>query len=147
MEHKVLDIARTELVYAYLEDPVHLLADAMAEENIDSILITDKGMKTVGIVTVGDILRRVAKKKDLSSLTAGDIMSSPLIKVSKDMDFAEALKLFKEKKITRLPLSDKGGKIVGIVRADEVEKFKNFIEAKSKVEERVCFVEELPERS
>ena len=136
MTYPVLDVARKELLFSYEDDPICTLADAMAKRNIDSVIVIDRNQNTVGIVTVGDILRRAAKKEDLNSLKARDIMSSPLIRVSKDIVFQEALDIFAEKKITRLPLSNEGGKIIGMAKIDEVERFKRFLDAKRELAQK-----------
>ena len=136
MTYLVLDVARRELLFSYEDDPIYTLAGAMAKRNIDSVIVINRDREGVGIVTVGDILRRVAKKEDLNSLKAGDIMSAPLIKVSKDIVFQEALEIFKKKKITRLPLSDEGGKVMGMARIDEVERFKRFLDAKKELAQK-----------
>jgi acetoin utilization protein AcuB len=49
-----------------------------------------------------------------------DHMSSPVVTVSPDMPFQEALKLMKEKDFRRLPVVDKHGKLVGIVAESDL---------------------------
>ena len=45
----------------------------------------------------------------------GDRMSAPVVTVTPDLPFQEALKLMREKHFRRLPVVDKKGKLIGIV--------------------------------
>lgn len=75
----------------------------------------------VGIVTDRDIvIETVAEQVDMDLLTAGDIMSSPLVTVHENESFAESLRLMRHHKIRRLPIVDEKGVLYGIVAADDI---------------------------
>ncbi len=137
---KVKDFMRTFLVSANVDDSIKNIAELMRDKKIGSVLIEDKG-KYVGIITERDILYKVvAEGKDPRTVKAKEIMSTPLITIDKESDIEESKKIFREKGIRRLPVSD-GGKIVGIITlrsivgdlrtteetTQEIEEIKGFI--------------------
>ncbi len=111
-----LSLARKELFYCGERDWVVEIADILQRNNVGSILVRDSSNKVIGVVTVGDILRLITRKKDIQKVPAKEIMSSPVISASKDIDLKELVRLFREKKVTRMLLTDGDGKYVGVVR-------------------------------
>lgn len=93
---------------------VRAAAELMSEKNVGSIIVTHKS-KPVGIVTERDILHRVvAKGLDGSQMLIEEIMSKPLVTISKDIPIVEAIRILQKKKIRRILILDKS-KLVGIV--------------------------------
>lgn len=79
--------------------------------------------KPVGIVTETDIAKVLVKMKNeidkhfenaLRNVTAGDIMSSPLVTVSVKSPIAEIVNTMIKKNISTIPVED-GGKIIGLI--------------------------------
>jgi CBS domain-containing protein len=111
---KVEDKMRKFIVSASVEDNIRYIAELMKEKKVGSVLIKE-GNQYVGIITERDILYKVvAEGKDPIKTKAKEIMSSPLITIEKDKDISEAIKIFKEKNIRRLPVRD-GNEIIGIL--------------------------------
>ena len=82
-------------------------AKAMAESNVDSILVFEKD-KIIGIVTDRDILKDiVAKGLDPANIILKEITKSPLITIEKDACVKEALEIMKKYDIRRLVVLDK----------------------------------------
>ena len=75
----------------------------------------------VGIITDRDIVvETIAEQVDMDLVTAGDIMSTPLITVHENESFAESLRLMRHHKIRRLPIVDEQGVLYGIVSAGDI---------------------------
>lgn len=100
------------------------IAQLMRKHHVgDVVVVRHEGTARipVGIVTDRDIvIETVAEQIDMDMLTAGDIMSSPLITVHENESFAESLRLMRHHKIRRLPIVDEKGVLYGIVTADDI---------------------------
>jgi CBS domain-containing protein len=105
---------RTPAVTVSIHDPASRIIEVMHANDIGSVVIVD-GENPVGIVTEKDVLNRVVVKKlNLQTTTAKEIMSSPLITISKERTLIEALKLMKTREIRRLAVVQEG-KLEGIL--------------------------------
>ena len=94
-------------------------AQLMRKEGSGCIIITKSG-KPIGIITSRDILNKVvAEDLKPSEVLAGDIMSSPVLKIKPNEDVFDAARTMVRKKIQHLPVVE-GGKILGIVSARDI---------------------------
>jgi CBS domain-containing protein len=70
----------------------------------------------VGVVTDRDICcRAVAAGKNPSSVSASEVMSSPVFSITADQDLAKSCKTFSDKEVRRLPVVDKKNHVIGIL--------------------------------
>jgi CBS domain-containing protein len=78
----------------------------------------------VGVVTDRDICcRAVAAGKNPATVSASEVMSSPVFTVTADQDLAKSCKTFSDKEVRRLPVVDKKNHVIGILSlADLAEK-------------------------
>ncbi|MEM2139296.1 MAG: CBS domain-containing protein [Candidatus Woesearchaeota archaeon] len=119
------DIARKKVFFCNVNDAIKDVANILHTNNIGSILVKDNN-SVVGIITVNDILRQVSKNKDMIKLKAKEIMSSPVIKVNKDLEIDELAEEFKKHKVSRMVLIDDKSNIIGVVRDIAVFKYFSF---------------------
>jgi CBS domain-containing protein len=71
--------------------------------------------RPVGVITEWDIMRKVVEKNlDPSKFLARDVMSTPLISVTRGTDVMDALRLMVKRKIRRLPVVERN-RLLGIV--------------------------------
>ncbi len=70
--------------------------------------------KIVGVITDGDLRRTLLNYKEISNLTAGDIMSSNPQSVDCELLAVDALEIMKQNKISQLIVTEKG-KYFGIL--------------------------------
>ncbi len=100
------------------------IANLMRKHHVGDVVVVryeGEARYPVGIVTDRDIVvETIAPEVDMSLLTAGDIMSTPLVSVHPEESFAESLRLMRRHKIRRLPIVDKNGVLYGIVAADDI---------------------------
>jgi len=95
-------------------ETIEKAARTMRDEQIGSILVSEKG-EAVGIVTERDILYKVvAGGKDSSKLKLKDIMSKPLISIDSNAKVKEAIALMAKEGIRRLVVKE-GKKVVGVI--------------------------------
>jgi CBS domain-containing protein len=94
-------------------------AAVMEKGNVGSIVISKNG-KPVGIVTEGDIVRRiVAKGKEPKSVKLSAIMSTPVHTIEVQEDIESAARLMSTHDIHRLPVV-KNDKIVGVISETDI---------------------------
>ena len=130
------DIMTTKLLTATQEKQIDEIANLMMEHNISGVPIVDDGGAVVGIVSEGDLLRRVEGAADrprgrLARLfliewpsttdfiqqrgrRARDIMTRNVVTVPPDMSVGEIARLLEREHVKRVPVVD-GGRLIGIV--------------------------------
>ena len=98
-------------------------ARLMRERHVGCVVVTDAadGGRPVGIVTDRDIVVEVvAAGVDHRAVSAGEIMTAPLIVADEDEDALAALRLMRLRGIRRLPVVNKEGFLVGITTLDDL---------------------------
>ncbi len=76
--------------------------------------VTDDDGRVAGIVTEFDLLDQIRQERDLSQLTAEDIMTRDVITVDVDTSVGDVVTTLLDRNITRLPVTEKG-KVVGVI--------------------------------
>jgi PAS domain S-box-containing protein len=76
--------------------------------------------KPAGIITSGDIMKRVIATGQSIDIPVAEIMSAPLISVGHDTTFAAAASIIDRKKISHLLVKNNEGDITGIVTAGSI---------------------------
>src|SRR5919204_6248125 len=83
-------------------------ARVMKEEDVGSLPVVEDE-RLVGIVTDRDIVvRGVAERSDVSSLSIKDVASHALTTIEPDQDLDEALRLMAQQQVRRLPVVEGG---------------------------------------
>ena len=124
-----------------LDTPLKDVAEAMARHRISGVPVVDRNQAVVGVISERDFLNAFAPEgaksfmEVLATCLAGtgciavtarkqkaaEIMTAPPICVGEETPVSEIARIFDEKHINRVPVTDRGGKLVGIVsRADIV---------------------------
>lgn len=118
---RVIDFADKDFVSLDENTLVAEAARIMYERDVCSVIVTrndSEGLlrQSVGIITARDFLHRViAQSKGPFKLALKDIMSTPLMIVNKEALTNDAIMLMKGKNITRLPVINETGEVLGIV--------------------------------
>ena len=90
------------------------IANQLVRAGISGMPVADTEGNIVGIITEYDIVNAILENQKLESLKASDIMEKETITLEVEADIKEALKIFTEKHIVRVPVTEKG-KLVGIL--------------------------------
>jgi PAS domain S-box-containing protein len=96
----------------------------LADNNISSIVVTDK-QTPLGIITERDITRiatATSSTDEMNSLPVSDFMSKNLVTVYKNADVVTALETMERNRIRRLIVTDRGGKLKGIITYSDILK-------------------------
>ena len=115
----VKDVMITQVMTVDVGVTVREAAKKMSESGIGSLITVENG-RTVGILTEGDMLKRViAEGKDPVKTTVKEIMSSPLVVADPNMDLGVAVELMFQKKIKQLPVVQ-DNKLIGLVTLTDI---------------------------
>jgi CBS domain-containing protein len=101
---------------ATLKEAVKLMKD----QQVGDVLVIDQeaGRESLqGIITDRDIALCLAEDVDFQDLKVSDIMSTSVVTASQEDDFFKLVSLMNQQGVTRLPLLDNKGHVVGVVTA------------------------------
>jgi CBS domain-containing protein len=102
------------------DTPLAKLARLMREKDIGAIPVGRNG-ELVGMVTDRDItVRAVANGKDVSQLTAQDVMTKGVICCHDTDKVRDILDIMEEKQIRRIPVRDESERVIGMVSLGDI---------------------------
>lgn len=144
---KVKDIMTKEVVTIKEDDTVKDAARILNDMNLSGLPVVDVDNKIKGIITDGDLLRRVStingpsyvqllgggfplesKKDFLERLNKSigylvkEMMTKDVIIISENAGIEEAATLMVSKKIKRIPVADDKKKLIGIISRKDIMK-------------------------
>jgi CBS domain-containing protein len=120
-ELRVSDIMTTDVVAAKPDETVVDVARKMAENRIGSVVVVDENGTIIGIVTEGEIVRRViARGLDPSSTVIETVMTRNPVTIYEDASLADAAELMRRKGIGHLPVVNEKGRLVGIITRSDI---------------------------
>jgi CBS domain-containing protein len=112
---KVKEVMHGGVTWVSPNTPILELAKKMQAADVGSIPVGEND-RLVGMVTDRDIVcRGLAGGKDLSKLTARDVMTSGIVYCRTDDDVGTAIDTMKNKKIRRLTVLDASKRMVGML--------------------------------
>ena len=85
----------------------------MIERGVGSAVVVTDG-KPSGIITDRDALRAIARGKDASALTVGDLLPGKLTTVRPDLEVLEAARIMRERGFRHLVVVDDAGELAGV---------------------------------
>ncbi|MFN3739758.1 MAG: CBS domain-containing protein [Thermodesulfovibrionales bacterium] len=136
----------TEKVITVNEDmTLDKVAEILTENRISGVPVTDLQNRVTGIITEADIISQAEtaktgvfkellrhllgepvprkREKSLSELKVKNVMTVPVITASPDMDIREVARILDERRIKRLPVVDREGKLIGIISRQDIVRF------------------------
>lgn len=102
--------------------PNTLLTEAigtMASAKISCLVIAEK-KRPVGIFTERDLVRAVARRAELGSLTVGALMTSPVVTIHKELSLYEAYSIMLSNKIRHHVVVDGSDRIIGVMSQSDL---------------------------
>jgi CBS domain-containing protein len=128
----VEDYTNARMVMRDSKASVLELAKVMVEWSVSSVAITDEenNKKVVGILTERDIVKSIAKGVPpdgggSGSITAGSIMSSPILSIRKGQPIEEAALLMIRNKVRHLLVEDPSSHngVIGIITTTDLARY------------------------
>jgi CBS-domain-containing membrane protein len=139
---KACDVMTERVIFVKRDTPSEEVAHTMATHGISGVPVVESENKVIGVISEKDFLFHMGSQDTTSFMEvvahclsnkecvaismrqqkAEQIMTSPAITVRKDVSVSKIAMLFTEKNINRVPVTDREGKLLGIVaRADIVQ--------------------------
>ena len=106
--------------YYSVEDTGDKLAGAITEGGFGSVPILASDRKVMGIVSEFDLLEAITNGKELSRVTAGEIMTREINSVTPDTPVLKIIQLLQSKHLIRIPVVDVNGVLAGIVARRDI---------------------------
>lgn len=144
---KSKDIMTKNVVTIKEDDTVEVAARLLNDKGISGLPVVDEDSKVKGIITEGDLIRRVSKinapsyieilggilplerKKDFidkinryMGYLVKDMMTKDVITISEDAEIEEIATLMVNEKIKRIPVVDDEKRLVGIISRRDIMK-------------------------
>ena len=135
----VRDVMTTRVIWVRKDAPFRELAAALREHRISAFPVLGEDDKVIGVVSEADMLTKEAldgepgmfsgllhhrDAEKARGITAGDLMTAPVVTVAPEDTVEHAARLMYQRKVKRLPVVDGCGRLVGIIsRADVLAVF------------------------
>lgn len=123
---RVRDVMTTQVVTASPGNSLWHAASIMLAHDVSGLPVVDDDGRLVGMITEGDLLRRVAQSQqgpggNLRSLSwsVGDVMTADVITVAEDALITVVAALMDQRRIRRIPVM-RAGRLVGIVSRKDI---------------------------
>lgn len=124
----VNEIMSSPPITAKEKTSIREIARMMTRHSIDAVVITNKQNEPVGIITEGDIVRRlVSSKRNLWFVKARHVMSKPVQTIAKNIRLEDAARRMAEKKVKKLCVVDENNKVEGILTTEDITKNASYL--------------------
>ena len=118
------EIASRDVISFSKECSIKEAAINLSKNNIDGAPVVENG-NIIGLFTLTELVKAIADDKQ--DLTVGELMSTEVCIVNEDLKILHAIEVMLKKSISRLIITDKNNKLMGIVtRTDLINIISNF---------------------
>ncbi|MFN3396847.1 MAG: CBS domain-containing protein, partial [Thermodesulfovibrionales bacterium] len=143
------DIMTENVLTASPETPIEEIARALIKNRISGMPVVDKENRVLGVVSESDIIYREIhrephllerlgeiilpeeRRKEKAGEKVSDIMTSPAITAFEDARLNELVQIITEKKIKRIVIVDREGRLKGIVSRIDIVRAMEKVEKES----------------
>jgi CBS domain-containing protein len=109
-----------DVYFYHAEATGEKLASAMTMGGFGSVPVVDKNLRLIGIVTEFDLLKAIMEGKQLSAVTAQEILTPNPLTVPPDTPAMEVIRLLGENHLIRMPVVDPEGQLLGVVARRDI---------------------------
>lgn len=108
-------------IKAYSNNTAHDVATILTKHRIGSVLVIDKDITPIGIITERDLIKRICLENlNARKVLVEDIMSSPLITIMAYDSVDTASRIMRSNKIKRLPVIESDNRIIGVISVTDI---------------------------
>jgi len=115
---KVGDVMTRNFVSVKPQVSIAECAKEMIKKRVGSVIVKEKDILR-GILTEGDIVKTIAKKKDLSKIKVKDVMTKKVATIKPGDDMYDALVKMRKEKVRWLPVTVKN-KVIGMLTINDI---------------------------
>jgi CBS domain-containing protein len=125
MHAYVRDVMTTGVVTVRPDTPYREIAAMFREHRVSGFPVTDGDGKVIGVVSESDLLtlaggRHHRGHRSADPATAADLMTHPAVTISLDDLVQTAARVMHSHRLQRLPVTDREGRLEGIVSRSDV---------------------------
>jgi arabinose-5-phosphate isomerase len=99
----------------HIDTPMRDVIEEMSRKTLGMTCVVDEHRQLVGIITDGDLRRKVGQAAAILEMTAAEVMTRDPVAIPPDTLAAEALNIMERRKITSLVVTDGERTVVGVV--------------------------------
>lgn len=110
-------VGTNELIFRANQNGLAIAVELLSTHTSGAPVVDQKGV-FVGFISEFDVLKALEAKKELSQMTAEQIMAKDRIAVTEDTTIDQAVKLMEEKRLLNLPVTRNGNVAYSITRHD-----------------------------
>jgi predicted transcriptional regulator len=108
-------IMSSDVVALEAASPLRSAAEAMRDQDVGSVVVTDGGHVT-GLVTDRDmVIRAAAEGRDMTATTVGSICSDVVLSVDREASIDDVVRLMRNRAVRRVVVTEAGDRPVGVV--------------------------------
>jgi CBS domain-containing protein len=140
MQSMVKDLMTTPVVTVELTTPFKEIAARLAEHRISAVPVVDRDQRVLGVVSEADLLlkkefpepqkniplfwtkRQRVDREKAAATVARDLMTVAVVSVAPEATVAEAARRMHTAGVKRLPVIERGGRLVGIISRSDLLK-------------------------
>jgi CBS domain-containing protein len=136
MSSTVKDVMSTHVIAVRRNASYKEMASMLRDQRVSAFPVIDDDSKVIGVVSESDLLVKEALtggahptlqslpwqrvRSQVNGVTAADLMSKPAVTIGPDDAVRTAARLMFSRRIKRLPVVDKDGRLIGIVTRSDV---------------------------
>ena len=118
---KVVELMVQEVTACSPDDTLNRAAQIMWENDCGCVPVVDRAARLVAMLTDRDIcMAAYTGGRTLKEIRVSAAMSAKLFACRLDDDIADAQKMMRAHQVRRIPVSDEGGRLVGIVSLTDI---------------------------
>ena len=127
MSWKVEEVMTADVVHVLADTPFKECVDMVGLHRIGALPVVDGSGRLLGILSESDLLRKEEVKGGNaeprgSARTAGEAMTRTVVTVAPGTAVAQAARLMHRSSVRHLPVTDGGGRLIGIVARGDLLK-------------------------
>lgn len=120
---KAKDIMTTDVVSVTKETPIYEAMELLIENEITGMPVVDDEMCLVGVITEKDCLRLFHADEDEKNKIVRHFMTQPAVHYNENDSLRTICDFMMINYFRRIPVTDKEGKVVGILSRPDVIKY------------------------
>jgi CBS domain-containing protein len=110
-------IGTNDLLFHTGQNGLAVAVELLSTHTPGAPVVDDRG-EFIGFISEFDVLRALEVNKDLSKVTAGEIMAKDRISITEETTIEDAVRMMEEKRLLNLPVKRNGKVMYTVTRHD-----------------------------
>jgi CBS domain-containing protein len=110
-------IGTNDLLFHSGQNGLAVAVELLSTHTPGAPVVDDRG-EFIGFISEFDVLRALEVNKDLSKVTAGEIMAKDRISITEETTIEDAVRMMEEKRLLNLPVKRNGKVMYTVTRHD-----------------------------